>query len=256
MGETGGCRCEPNVPKREPPPPIMLCLRTLLATGFRTTTGTGAGGGGAAEAFIVCFKLRYKRTSRSVVYTRLVELHPLLVVCFLSEIQQAQNKRYSEPFCSVQAACARAHSSAVARCLPLMPDGKRWDSAAGAFVPLTHSAPPARRFTAQELRAFDGTADAPIYVCIGGIVFDVTPEARLYGPGGAYCNLAGRDASSALAQSNMGAEAIAKGWRPDYSDLELDRLAKWVDTFRVKYEKVGTLAGSGNKHDRSSNSHL
>ena len=86
-----------------------------------------------------------------------------------------------------------------------MPDEKRWDPAAGAYVPLARAAPPARRFTAQELRACDGQAGAPIYVAVDGIVFDVTKEARLYGPAGSYGKLAGRDASSALAQNNMGA---------------------------------------------------
>ena len=140
-----------------------------------------------------------------------------------------------------------------------MPDQKRWDAAAGKYVALARSATPARRFTAQELRAFDGTAGTPIYVCIDGVVYDVSSEARLYGPGGSYCNLAGRDASSALAQSNMGAKVIAAGWRADYNKHELDRLAKWVDTFRVKYEKVGMLlmgSGGGSRHDRSSNSRL
>ena len=123
-------------------------------------------------------------------------------------------------------------------------DEKKWDPARGAFVPLTREPPPARRFTAAELRSCDGTEGKPIYVAIDGIVFDVTPEARLYGPRGSYGMLAGRDASSALATNSMAAEVIAAGRRAAYSSVERERLAKWQDTFRVKYEKVGVLAGA------------
>ncbi|KAJ9149843.1 Cytochrome b5 [Pleurostoma richardsiae] len=53
--------------------------------------------------------------------------------------------------------------------------------------------------TPAELATFDGTDESkPIYLAINGSIFDVTPGARMYGPGGSYHWLAGVDASRAF----------------------------------------------------------
>lgn len=50
--------------------------------------------------------------------------------------------------------------------------------------------------TPEELAQFDGTDPSkPIYLAINGSIYDVTPGARMYGPGGSYRFFAGADAS-------------------------------------------------------------
>ncbi|KAK7731814.1 hypothetical protein SLS53_008635 [Cytospora paraplurivora] len=50
--------------------------------------------------------------------------------------------------------------------------------------------------TPEELAQFDGTDPSkPIYLAINGSIYDVTPGARMYGPGGSYRFFAGTDAS-------------------------------------------------------------
>ena len=54
-------------------------------------------------------------------------------------------------------------------------------------------------FTASELKQYTGENGMPIYVCIKGVVYDVSSGAGFYGPGKGYSSFAGRDASRALA---------------------------------------------------------
>ncbi|EMG46723.1 MSBP1 Membrane steroid-binding protein 1 [Candida maltosa Xu316] len=50
--------------------------------------------------------------------------------------------------------------------------------------------------TLSELSQYDGTdKKLPIYLAIDGEVFDVSASANIYGPGGAYHDLSGKDAS-------------------------------------------------------------
>lgn len=52
--------------------------------------------------------------------------------------------------------------------------------------------------TPEELSAYDGTDPAkPIYLAINGTIYDVSANARTYGPGGSYHYFAGCDASRA-----------------------------------------------------------
>lgn len=52
--------------------------------------------------------------------------------------------------------------------------------------------------TTEELAAFDGTDPTrPIYLAINGTIYDVSSNARTYGPGGPYHFFAGTDASRA-----------------------------------------------------------
>lgn len=65
--------------------------------------------------------------------------------------------------------------------------------------PLTPTAQePPIELTPDELSAYDGTDPTmPIYLAINGSIYDVTPGARIYGPGGSYHWFAGCDASRA-----------------------------------------------------------
>ena len=52
-----------------------------------------------------------------------------------------------------------------------------------------------------ELRRFDGQVpDLPIYLAIQGFIYDVSESREVYGPGGGYHAIAGRDATWSLAK--------------------------------------------------------
>jgi hypothetical protein len=53
--------------------------------------------------------------------------------------------------------------------------------------PANPFASPGREFTPAQLAAFDGADDArPVYLAIGGRVYDVSANRRIYGRGGSY----------------------------------------------------------------------
>jgi membrane-associated progesterone receptor component len=64
---------------------------------------------------------------------------------------------------------------------------------------------PMRNFTAKQLRHFDGSINEntddpkPVYLSVGGTVFDVSKGRDFYGPGGPYEVFAGRECGAALA---------------------------------------------------------
>ncbi|KAL7544089.1 hypothetical protein ACHAXR_013539 [Thalassiosira sp. AJA248-18] len=64
---------------------------------------------------------------------------------------------------------------------------------------------PPRNFTMKQLRHFDGKVDEntdepkPVYLSVGGTVFDVSKGRDFYGPGGPYELFAGRECGAALA---------------------------------------------------------
>ena len=68
---------------------------------------------------------------------------------------------------------------------------------------------PPRNFTAKQLRHFDGTVDdktdeaKPVYLSLGGTVFDVSKGRDFYGPGGPYEIFAGRECGAALAKMSF-----------------------------------------------------
>ncbi|GAV01000.1 hypothetical protein RvY_11777 [Ramazzottius varieornatus] len=109
---------------------------------------------------------------------------------------------------------------------------------------------PKRDFTLAELRSYDGTASSPdgrILVAINGKVFDVTRGKSFYGPGGAYDNLAGHDASRALATFALGPDAFRDTY-DDLSDLTIDQMntmKDWEAQFQDKYDLVGRLLRPG-----------
>ena len=68
---------------------------------------------------------------------------------------------------------------------------------------------PRRNFTVKQLRHFDGTKeeqldeDKPVYLSLGGTVFDVSKGRSFYGPGGPYEVFAGRECGAALAKMSF-----------------------------------------------------
>ena len=61
-----------------------------------------------------------------------------------------------------------------------------------------------RKYTPLTLLPFDGhPPHNRVFLALNRKVFDVTKGANFYGPGGAYSNFAGRDASRGLAKGSF-----------------------------------------------------
>lgn len=55
------------------------------------------------------------------------------------------------------------------------------------------------RLTPQQLLEYDGSnPDLPIYLAINHTIYDVSPNPRVYGPGGSYSHFTGRDCARAF----------------------------------------------------------
>jgi len=107
-------------------------------------------------------------------------------------------------------------------------------------------------FTREELKAFNGTqevpkdrVDAPIYVALGGKVFDVSYGGKeMYEPEGPYAMFAGLDASRALAKMSFDDADINSYDLSDLEEKQKQTLADWLQKFEhvKKYPVVGTIA--------------
>lgn len=91
-------------------------------------------------------------------------------------------------------------------------------------------------YTQEELSNYsNGSA---IYLAINRTVYDVSRRADLYGEGGKYNFLSGKDCSRIFATSCLNqCSPDVSGLRPD----ELRRFSGWVEYFGYKYWKVGEL---------------
>jgi len=124
---------------------------------------------------------------------------------------------------------------------------KRWSAerderAAEAEALALLSSP--REFTGDELLVYDGSsAKHPLLLALKGRVLDVRKGDDYYGPGGPYCQLAGRDGSKAFAMMSLKAEdAIAD--LTGVPDDHLKILEDWYDKLTAKYPTVGWCAGN------------
>ncbi|GAA5890645.1 hypothetical protein JCM6882_000610 [Rhodosporidiobolus microsporus] len=108
------------------------------------------------------------------------------------------------------------------------------------------------RWTPQELRVHDGTADAGkgrVLIAVRRKVYDVSTGRSFYGPGGPYASFAGRDASRGLAKQSFDADMLTPVDQPidslgDLSEGEWGGLREWEEHFRNKYPIVGDLIPS------------
>jgi len=107
-----------------------------------------------------------------------------------------------------------------------------------------------RNFTLKELRVFNGNdPKTPILIGVQGRVYDVSRGAQFYGPGGAYGNFAGRDASRALAKHSFEETMFSDEPDPltDLTPAEGETLREWQGHFEGKYDHVGFLVHDNDK---------
>ena len=102
---------------------------------------------------------------------------------------------------------------------------------------------PRKLWHPSELVRYDGTrgAESPILLAADGKVFNVSLARRLYGPGGEYAVMAGRDATRLLARNSLDEPPHADG-HSELSLAERASLAAWVFSLEQKYDTVGRLA--------------
>ncbi|WVW81313.1 hypothetical protein I302_103304 [Kwoniella bestiolae CBS 10118] len=97
-----------------------------------------------------------------------------------------------------------------------------------------------RTFTPQELLMYDGLReDRPVYLAVDGVVFDVSANRRIYGKGGSYNMMAGRDASRAFTTGCF--ETHLTHDTRGLNDDEQAALTHWKSFFlnHEKYHKIG-----------------
>lgn len=106
--------------------------------------------------------------------------------------------------------------------------------------------PPPRVFSPSALAQYDGTKGKSVYIAVQpkpgerAVVFDVTPGASFYGPGGPYHVFAGKNASRGLARVSTAPED-ASGPIDSLSASERDTLFQWYEKYMQKYEVIGHL---------------
>jgi len=120
-----------------------------------------------------------------------------------------------------------------------------------AALPREPAATVFRTFTPRTLLPYNGEDGRPVYLAVRGRVFDVTSGRNFYGPGGAYSNFAGRDASRGLACHSFDESMLTKdldGPLDTLADLgseEAGTLREWEERFESKYLVVGRLVAVG-----------
>lgn len=105
-----------------------------------------------------------------------------------------------------------------------------------------------RLITYDELRTHDGTDPTlPIYVAIGGKVFDVTSNKKLYAPGGGYHYLAGRDITQAFLEAECTHSKHHECLKSTkLSEEQKKEIQHWIDFFHDHqgYRFIGHLETS------------
>jgi predicted heme/steroid binding protein len=97
--------------------------------------------------------------------------------------------------------------------------------------------------TLEQLSEMDGRTDAtPIYLSLGGHIYDVSSARKMYGPGGSYHSLVGKDATLMLAYGCSEDKCLANLPRTlnEGAKKELDR---WIELYHNhdKYSYIGEL---------------
>lgn len=107
---------------------------------------------------------------------------------------------------------------------------------------------PETPMTASELAMYDGhNVDAPIYLCVGGRIFDVSTSRRHYRKGETYNCLTGKDATYAFISGDLSEAGLESNDKIDMHNLTEEQskdLEHWIGFFAKTYPQVGKLVGS------------
>ena len=107
-------------------------------------------------------------------------------------------------------------------------------------------------FKLEELKKYNGKDKGDlVYLCVDGVVFDVTKGREYYGPGGGYSMFAGNDITYNLAINSLKKEDL-NTFQFDLTPKQVKALKKWKEFYTKTYTKVGRLnkfywKSSGNK---------
>ena len=97
-------------------------------------------------------------------------------------------------------------------------------------------------YTPTTLSMHDGECDNRIFLALKGKVYEVTERRDLYGMGGTYHFLAGKDATRALAKMTFDQSNVDNPRKlDDLNEMEQTCLGEWEAKFQGKYEQVGVL---------------
>ena len=97
-------------------------------------------------------------------------------------------------------------------------------------------------YTPTTLSMHDGECDNRIFLALKGKVYEVTERRDLYGSGGTYHFLAGKDATRALAKMTFDKSNVDNPRKlDDLNEMEETCLEEWEAKFQGKYEQVGVL---------------
>lgn len=104
-----------------------------------------------------------------------------------------------------------------------------------------------QEWTLNELRQHNGVDKKELLIAVDWRVFDVSSSPKVYGPGGTYGYLAGRDASRSIVfykELELNAPLQEFDDYLDFTSEQRDSLNDWVDYFYSKYPEVGLLVSS------------
>mmetsp|Transcript_21452 Transcript_21452/g.45114 ORF Transcript_21452/g.45114 Transcript_21452/m.45114 type:complete len:300 (-) Transcript_21452:141-1040(-) len=113
---------------------------------------------------------------------------------------------------------------------------------------------PPRNFTLKQLSLFDGKVDEkseepkPVYLSLGGTVFDVSKGRDFYGPGGPYETFAGRECGAALAKMSFDQSLLDEVAACESLSVgEKRELENWLEKFEHYrcYPIMGRLVPDG-----------
>uniref|UniRef100_T1JID8 Cytochrome b5 heme-binding domain-containing protein n=1 Tax=Strigamia maritima TaxID=126957 RepID=T1JID8_STRMM len=96
-------------------------------------------------------------------------------------------------------------------------------------------------FTPAELSKYNGEEEGP-YLGIFGRVYDVSAGAQHYGPGGAYNQFSGRDATRSFVTGDFSPEGLTDDIT-DFTPQQMLSLYNWLNFYETDYKYLGRIIG-------------
>lgn len=97
-------------------------------------------------------------------------------------------------------------------------------------------------YTAEELRAYDGSSNGRLYLAILGDVFDVSKAKEYYGKGAGYHHFTGRDGSRAFITGDFKGDLTDN--TNDFTNEQFRGLVNWRSFYHKTYIYKGHVVGA------------